>query len=107
MSEILKAYKGKKGEKAFAALSTEKKAEVIKASIMQNIGKELSRQVATATVNGAVIGQNFLYERYVKQIDAEADGSDEKSKLIEKLLSEIREKHLEYVKKFGGMKSEN
>lgn len=107
MSEILSAYKGKKGEKAFASLSSEQKAEVIKASIMENIGKELSRQIATATVNGVLIGQNNMYEKYVKNIDDDSYGEEEKKKIIEKLLSEIREKHLEYIKKFGEVKSEN
>ena len=43
----------------------------------------------------------------MKNIDDVSYGEEEKKKIIEKLLSEIREKHLEYIKKFGEVKSEN
>lgn len=85
----------KKDKKAFNKLSDEEKAEIIQATVVDKVSSILLKAVTNATIDSMLNTYEMLYQDFVKPLDESMSDHS----YIDKLLSELRMKHLEYVKR--------
>lgn len=83
-----------KEKKKFNNLSKRDKMKVSEAMLTQAINNSFGRKIAESIISGGNLMDKTLYEKYVKEIDGLAEGSEERNILIEKLLSSIRVSHI-------------
>lgn len=80
----------KKQKKEFNKLSKHDKMKVSEAILTQAINDSFINKIAESIIAGSKFRDKTLYEKYVKEIDGLAEGSEERNVLVEKLLSSIR-----------------
>ena len=100
MSNILDAYtKTKKGQKEFNELTPDAKAKVIEAAIIEKTSGVMAQEIAKGIIKGTEIEQEHIYNEFVTKIDAHIIESAEWHDEVDKLLSYIRVKHVNYIAK--------
>lgn len=95
---------GRKSKKEFNKLSSEKKAEVLQAALIEKTSKVLAQEIPKAMINGMKLEREDVYRKYVQPIDE--CKPEERDIKIEKLLSYFRIAHLQAEKEKMEAKSE-
>lgn len=85
----------KKDKKAFNKLSNEEKAEIIQANVTDKVSGILLNAITNATIDSMLNTYEMLYQDFVKPYDESMSDHS----YVDQLLSELRIKHLEYVKR--------
>lgn len=99
MPSILDAYTSKKGAKEFEKLPNESKAQVIQAAIIEKTSHVMAQEIAKGIIKGTEFEQEHIYNEFVSKIDAYKIESQEWHDAVDKLLSYIRVKHVNYLSK--------
>lgn len=89
----------KKTKKMFNSLPDEERTEIINGILNEKISKITATQIADSMIAGMEIALENLYSNFVLSIDDEITSTSSWHEEIEKLLSHLRMKHLEYIKK--------
>lgn len=102
MSKVKDAFTftGKK-RKQFNNLSPDDKKTILQTAIAAEVSNSFRDAIANAVINGEMLRNKILYDKYVKKIDELPDGtsdSDQYSELIQGLLSDIRMRQIMYEK---------
>lgn len=98
MSKILDAYTANdKSKKEFASLPPESKAKIIEAAIIEKTSGVMAREIAKGIIRGTELEQEHIYNEFVSKIDSFKIDSVEWIDAVDKLLSYIRVKHLNYI----------
>lgn len=102
MSKVKDAFTftGKK-RKQFNNLSSDDKKTILKTAIAAEVSNSFITAFAIASLNGEMLRNKILYNKYVKKIDKLPDctsDSDQYSELIQGLLSDIRMRQIMYEK---------
>lgn len=88
------------GRRAFKKLPDEEKSKIVHSVVVSKVQEVVGKEVRNAFISGVQYGGEHLYQKYVSKID-EANEDAETGEIVEKLLSDIRESHLRYVKANG------
>lgn len=100
MPNILDAYtKTKKGQNEFNELTPDAKAKVIEAAIIEKTSGVMAQEIVKGIIKGIEIEQEHIYNDFVTKIDAQIIDTLEWLDEVDKLLSYLRVKHLNYVTK--------
>lgn len=86
----------RKSKRAFNSLPNEEKAKIIHEQVVSKIQDVAKEEVMKSFISGAKYEGQHLYQKFVERID-QAEGV-EREALINRLLSYLREAHLNYVK---------
>lgn len=89
----------KKTKKMFNSLPDEERTEIINGILNEKISKITAKQIADSIIAGMELAQENIYNDFVLSIDDVMVGTREWQEEAEKLLSYLRIKHLDYVKK--------
>lgn len=98
----------RKQKREFNSLDNDKKAELIQSALVEKVSGVMAKETAKSMIRGMEFQLEELYTKYVmKMDDFIIDGDFESSnKINEELLSFLRMKHLEFIKKYDGFKEE-
>lgn len=89
----------RKAKREFNRLSNEEKAKIVHEQVVSKIQDVAKEEVMKSFISGAQYEGQHLYQKFVERID-QAEGI-EREALINRLLSHLREAHLNYVKDRG------
>lgn len=88
----------KKQLRGFKDLNETTQVELLQTQLINKVSQVLGRNTTNSMIDGIRIAEENIYKRYVEPHDNETD-IEKKSLIVEQLLSYLRLKHVEHIKR--------